>query len=82
MKEAQEVLKKIQETPEAGASGPVLESAASEAERSKAHLSAKVTQIPDPPIYISPSHHPQLILTKTTYLLVRNSTFLNLNRLS
>jgi len=55
VKEAQESLKKTQGTPEAGASGPVPESAASEAERSEALLSAKVTQIPDPLINTSPS---------------------------
>jgi len=61
VKEAQEILKKTQGTSEAGASRPVPESAASEAERSEAHLSAKVTQIPDPPS--TPHYHPQLILT-------------------
>jgi len=55
MKEAQEILKKTQGTSEAGASGPVPESAASEAERSEGPLSAKETQIPDPPINTSPS---------------------------
>jgi len=55
MKEAQEVLKKVQGTPGAGASGSIQESATSEAERSEVPLSAKVTQIPDPPINISPS---------------------------
>ena len=55
VKEAQEILKKTQGTSEAGASGPVPESATSEAERSEAPLSAKETQIPDPPIHTSPS---------------------------
>ena len=55
MKEAHEILKKAQGTSEAGASGSVPESSASEAERSEALLSAKVTQIPDPPINTSPS---------------------------
>jgi len=58
VKEAQEILKKTQGTSEAGASGSVQESVASEAERSEAPLSAKVTQIPDPPINISPSSPP------------------------
>jgi len=58
VKEAQEILKKIQGTLEAGASGSVPESAASETERSEAPLSAKVTQIPDSPIIISPSSSP------------------------
>ena len=59
VKEAQKVLEKNQGTPEAGASGSVLESATlestSEADRSEAPLSAKVTQIPVSPIIISPS---------------------------
>jgi len=83
VKEAQEILKKVQGTPEAGASGSILESAASETERSEALLSAKVTQIPDSPS--TSHHHTQLIMTKTTYLSVKNSTYLtpllNLNHL-
>jgi len=55
VKEAQEILKKTQGTSEASASGPIPESAASEAERSEAPLSAKKNQIPDPPIHTSPS---------------------------
>ena len=58
VKEAQEILKKIQGTPKAGASGSILESAALKTERSKSPLSAKVTQIPDSPINISPSSSP------------------------
>ena len=58
MKEAQKILEKIQGTPEAGASGSVPASAAPEADRSEAPLSAKVTQIPVSPIIISPSSSP------------------------
>jgi len=58
MKEAQEILKKIQGTPEVGASGSVPEFTASETDRSEAPLSTKVTQIPDSPIIISPSSSP------------------------
>jgi len=58
VKEAQEILKKIQGTLEAGASGSILESTASETERSEAPLSAKVTQIPNSPINIPPSSSP------------------------
>ena len=43
VKEAHKVVEKSQGTPEAGASGSFLESAASEAERSEAPLSDKVT---------------------------------------
>jgi len=58
VKEAQEVLKKVQGTSEAGASGYIQESAALENERSEALLSAKVNQIPDSTINISPSSSP------------------------
>jgi len=58
VKEAQEVLKKVQGTSEASASRSVQESVASETERIEAFLSAKVTQIPDPPINITPSSSP------------------------
>jgi len=59
VKEAQKIVEKFQGTPVAGASGSVPESAAPEAERSDAPLSAKVTQIPDSTIIISPSSSPQ-----------------------
>jgi len=62
VKEAQKILEKYQGTPEAGGSGSVPESAApeftSEADRTEAPLSAKVTQIPVSPIIISPSSSP------------------------
>jgi len=77
VKEAQDILKKTEGTPEVGASGSVQESVASETKRSEAPLLAKVTQIPDPPSTTHLHHHPQLILTKTTYLSVRNTTCLN-----
>jgi len=63
VKEAQKMLEKIQGTPEAGASGSVPKSATPEstleADRSEAPLSAKVTQIRDSTIIISPSSSPQ-----------------------
>ena len=63
MKEAQKILEKIQGTPEAGASGSVPESAAPESTSdvggSEAPLSAKVTQILDSTIIISPLSSPQ-----------------------
>jgi len=58
VKEAQKIVEKFQGTLEAGASGSVPESAAAEAERSEAPLSAKVTQIPDSTTIISPSSSP------------------------
>jgi len=58
VKEAQEILKKVQGTSEAGASGSIQKSAASKTERSEAPLLAKVTQIPDSSIIISPSSSP------------------------
>ena len=57
VKEAQKVLEKNQGTPEAGASGSVPESAAPES-TSEADNLAKVTQIPDSIIIISPSSSP------------------------
>ena len=78
VKEAQKIVERFQGTPEAGASGSVPESAAPEstleAERSEVPLSVKVTQIPPSSSHLH--HHPKLTLTKTTYLSVRNSTYL------